>query len=82
MQRKDWDALQQDLVNIKNIEINFNNTTSSDGTIKVPVKFTQIMEESFLPTNINPSVNNVTRDFFLKIDAEGKYYIADFSSVY
>lgn len=82
MQQKDWDALQQYLVCIKDIEINFNKATYSDGTIKVPVKFTQIMDDNYIPSNINPGENNVTRDFFLEIDSEGNYYIADFSSVY
>ncbi len=81
-QPEHWYSLQEDLVEIKDIAIDFNNATFSDGAIKVPVKFTQIMVDSFIPTNINPGVNIITRDFFLKIDDEGKYYIADFSSVY
>lgn len=82
MQRTDWDALQNVLVGIKNIEINFSNVTISDETVKIPVKYTQIMKNDFIPTNINPGENNITTDFLLKKSEQGKYYIADFSSAY
>ena len=82
MSRATWEAMHNYIVRIKNIDIMFRKITILDGMITVPVKYNQIMTKDFIPSNLNPGENNITTDFILKQDSQGKYYITDSSSAY